>query len=115
MRKIGKKMTKFVKICIQSVHLCTKCVPAFNPILFYHPQKLRKHKIREHPSLHGSRDPELAARLENIVGPYLNPPQHALLLSVDEKSQTQMLLPLAIQPALAHAGHPGTPPFSAVI
>lgn len=38
-----------------------------------------------------SPDPEFAAKLEDIVGLYLNPPAHALVLSVDEKSQIQAL------------------------
>jgi transposase len=35
--------------------------------------------------------PEFADKLEAIVGLYLNPPEHALVLSVDEKSQIQAL------------------------
>lgn len=38
-----------------------------------------------------SHDPEFAAKLENIVGLYLNPPEHALVLCADEKSQIQAL------------------------
>jgi transposase len=38
-----------------------------------------------------SNDPEFASKLEAIVGLYLNPPEHALVLSVDEKSQIQAL------------------------
>src|SRR5665213_341469 len=38
-----------------------------------------------------SNDPEFADKLEAIVGLYLNPPEHALVLSVDEKSQIQAL------------------------
>ena len=38
-----------------------------------------------------SRDPQFAAKLEDIVGLYINPPQHAIVLSVDEKSQIQAL------------------------
>jgi transposase len=38
-----------------------------------------------------SNDPEFANKLEAIVGLYLNPPEHALVLSVDEKSQIQAL------------------------
>jgi transposase len=47
-----------------------------------------------------SRDPQLEAKVSDIVGLYLNPPEKALVLSVDEKSQiqaldrTQPLLPL---------------------
>jgi transposase len=38
-----------------------------------------------------SRDPEFAAKLEDIVGLYMSPPEHALVLSCDEKSQIQAL------------------------
>lgn len=38
-----------------------------------------------------SNDPHFAEKLEAIVGLYLNPPEHALVLSVDEKSQIQAL------------------------
>src|ERR1035438_4515497 len=38
-----------------------------------------------------SNDPEFADKLEAIVGLYLNPPEHALVLSLDEKSQIQAL------------------------
>ena len=38
-----------------------------------------------------SRDPKFAEKLEDIVGLYLNPPEHALVLSLDEKSQIQAL------------------------
>jgi len=38
-----------------------------------------------------SRDPEFAEKLEDIVGLYLSPPEHALVLSCDEKSHVQAL------------------------
>jgi len=38
-----------------------------------------------------SRDPEFVAKLRDIVGLYLNPPDKALVLCVDEKSQIQAL------------------------
>jgi len=38
-----------------------------------------------------SNDPNFADKLEAIVGLYLNPPEHALVLSVDEKSQIRAL------------------------
>ena len=38
-----------------------------------------------------SRDPDFVARVEDIVGLYLNPPDKALVLSVDEKSRIQAL------------------------
>ena len=53
----------------------------------------RAHGLKPHrvESFKISRDPEFAAKLEDIVGLYLNPPEHALVLSVDEKSQIQAL------------------------
>jgi transposase len=38
-----------------------------------------------------SRDPQFVAKLEDIVGLYLSPPEHALVLCCDEKSQVQAL------------------------
>lgn len=38
-----------------------------------------------------SNDPQFAEKLETIVGLYLNPPEHALVLCADEKSQIQAL------------------------
>jgi transposase len=38
-----------------------------------------------------SRDPRFVEKLEDIVGLYLNPPEHALVLCCDEKSQVQAL------------------------
>jgi transposase len=38
-----------------------------------------------------SKDPQFAEKLEVVVGLYLNPPEHALVFCVDEKSQIQAL------------------------
>ena len=38
-----------------------------------------------------SQDPAFAAKLRDVVGLYLDPPAHSLVLSVDEKSQIQAL------------------------
>jgi transposase len=38
-----------------------------------------------------SNDPAFAAKVEDIVGLYVDPPAHAVLLSIDEKSQIQAL------------------------
>jgi transposase len=37
-----------------------------------------------------SKDPEFAAKLQDIVGLYVDPPAHAVVLSVDEKSHVWM-------------------------
>jgi transposase len=49
---------------------------------------LKPHRIE---SFKVSNDPHFAEKLKAIVGLYLNPPEHALVLSVDEKSQIQAL------------------------
>ena len=38
-----------------------------------------------------SNDPEIVAKLRDAGGLYVNPPAHAIVLSVDEKSQIQAL------------------------
>jgi transposase len=38
-----------------------------------------------------SADPEFIAKVRDVVGLYMNPPEHALVLAVDEKSQIQAL------------------------
>jgi len=38
-----------------------------------------------------SRDPQFVQKLVDVVGLYLNPPDEALVLRVDEKSQMQAL------------------------
>src|SRR6201982_3567279 len=54
---------------------------------------LRAHGLKPHQvrSFKLSRDPEFTEKLEDIVGLYLNPPEHALVLCADEKSQIQAL------------------------
>lgn len=52
-----------------------------------------KHGLKPHLSrtFKVSNDPEFAEKLEAIVGLYLHPPEHAIVLCVDEKSQIQAL------------------------
>ncbi len=38
-----------------------------------------------------SRDPAFAAKVEDVVGLYLNPPKNAVVSSVDEETQIQAL------------------------
>lgn len=47
------------------------------------PHRFRQFKL--------SNDPAFAAKVEDIVGLYVHPPDHAVVLSVDEKSQIQAL------------------------
>jgi transposase len=53
----------------------------------------RRHGLKPHllRTFKISNDPLFAEKVEDIVGLYLNPPEHALVLSVDEKSQVQAL------------------------
>src|SRR5213592_282720 len=49
---------------------------------------LQPHRVRQFKL---SNDPQFAAKLHEIVGLYVNPPSHAIVLSCDEKSQIQAL------------------------
>lgn len=49
---------------------------------------LRPHRVR---TFKVSNDPEFMEKVRDVVGLYLNPPEHALVFSVDEKSQIQAL------------------------
>src|SRR5438094_6887975 len=50
--------------------------------------QLAPHRIR---TFKLSNDPAFAEKLKDIVGLYVDPPEHAVVLSVDEKSQIQAL------------------------
>jgi len=50
--------------------------------------RLQPHRIR---TFKKSNDPAFAAKVEDIVGLYMNPPAHAVVVSIDEKSQIQAL------------------------
>jgi transposase len=49
---------------------------------------LQPHRMRQFKL---SNDPHFAAKLRDVVGLYVDPPAHAIVLSVDEKSQIQAL------------------------
>jgi hypothetical protein len=49
---------------------------------------LQPHRVRQFKL---SNDPQFIAKLRDIVGLYVNPPDHAIVLSIDEKSQIQAL------------------------
>jgi hypothetical protein len=53
-----------------------------------HPHRVRQFKL--------STDPDFVPKLRDIVGLYVDPPAHAIVLSVDEKSQTIVDLQAAI-------------------
>lgn len=56
-----------------------------------------------------STDPQFIDKVRDVVGLYINPPEHAIVLSIDEKSQvqaldrTQPLLPLGLGHPEAHS------------
>jgi len=62
----------------------------------------RAHRLQPHrvEKFKLSKDPQFTEKLRDVVGLYLNPPEKALVLSIDEKSQiqaldrTQALLPM---------------------
>lgn len=49
---------------------------------------LQPHRVRQFKL---SNDPDFVTKLRDVVGLYVNPPAHAIVLSVDEKSQIQAL------------------------
>jgi transposase len=72
----GRMLAKAVGVSLRSVQR----------ILEAH--QLAPHRIR---TFKLSKDPEFADKLRDIVGLYVDPPAHAVVLSVDEKSQIQAL------------------------
>lgn len=66
---------------------------------------LKPHLVRTYKV---SRDPDFVAKVQDVVGLYLNPPEHAVVLSVDEKTsiqalqRTQLPLPLRSGRATRH-------------
>src|SRR5205823_1149141 len=50
--------------------------------------QLQPHRVR---SFKRSRDPRFAEKMADVVGLYMDPPAHAVVLSIDEKSQIQAL------------------------
>ncbi len=72
---------------------------------------LQPHRIR---TFKLSNDPAFAAKVRDIVGLYVDPPAHAVVLSIDEKSQIQALdrthPPPATPPSFAQRGPWQAPP-----
>ncbi len=54
----------------------------------WHAHGLAPHRLR---TFKLSRDPQFASKVRDVVGLYVDPPAHAVVLSVDEKSQIQAL------------------------
>ena len=72
----GRSMAKTAAISLRSVQR------------IWQAHRLQPHRVR---SFKRSRDPRFAEKLADIVGLYLDPPAHAAVLSIDEKSQIQAL------------------------
>lgn len=78
----------------QSTHWSTRKMAAVVGISEASVRRIwRAHGLRPHrlESFKVSQDPQFAQKLEAIVGLYVNPPEHALVLCCDEKSQIQAL------------------------
>ena len=72
----GRAMAKVAGISLRSVQR------------IWEAHQLQPHRVR---TFKRSRDPRFADKLVDIVGLYLDPPAHAVVLSIDEKSQIQAL------------------------
>jgi len=72
----GAMMAKVAGISVSSVQR------------IWHAHGLEPHRVRQFKL---SNDPNFVAKLRDVVGLYVDPPAHAIVLSVDEKSQIQAL------------------------
>jgi len=72
----GAMMAKEVGISVSSV------------LRIWRAHGLQPHRVRQFKL---SNDPEFVSKLRDVVGLYVDPPAHAIVLSVDEKSQIQAL------------------------
>jgi transposase len=72
----GRAMAKAIGVSVGSVQRIWRA------------HKLQPHRLR---TFKRSRDPSFATKLTEIVGLYIDPPAHAVVLSIDEKSQIQAL------------------------
>jgi len=72
----GRMLAKATGISLRSVQRILKA------------HRLAPHRVR---TFKLSKDPKFAEKLRDIVGLYVDPPAHAIVLSVDEKSQIQAL------------------------
>ena len=91
-RKVVRKTTQ--QTPPNATHWSTRTMAAATGISERSVRRIwRQHGLKPHllRTFKISRDPAFAAKLEAIVGLYLAPPEHALVLCVDEKSQIQAL------------------------
>jgi transposase len=61
------------------------------PLVAHDPAHLGGAPAATAPTANLSKDPAFAEKVEDIVGLYMRPPAHAVVLSIDEKSQIQAL------------------------
>ena len=71
------------RLLAREVHVTSGCVSDVLRRNGLKPHHVRTYKV--------SRDPQFAAKVRDIVGLYLDPPEHAVVLSVDEKTSIQAL------------------------
>lgn len=91
-RKVVRKTTQ--QTPPNATHWSTRTMAAATGISEKSVRRIwRQHGLKPHlvRTFKISRDPAFAEKLEAIVGLYLDPPEHALVLCVDEKSQMQAL------------------------
>jgi len=94
-----KKVTQIVEMTTQSkpenaTHWSTRTMAEATDLSAASVRRIwRAHGLKPHleRTFKVSNDPLFAEKLEAIVGLYLNPPEHAIVLCADEKSQIQAL------------------------
>jgi transposase len=79
----ARRSRRTTRLLAKAVGLTSGCV---SDLLRRH--ELKPHRVRTYKV---SRDPAFAAKVRDVVGLYLNPPEHAVVLSVDEKTSIQAL------------------------
>ena len=84
----GRAMAKAIGISVGSVQRIWRA------------HKLQPHRLR---TFKRSRDPRFATKLTDIVGLYVDPPAHAVVLSLDEKARSRRLT----APNLDYPSSPG--------
>jgi transposase len=72
----GRAMAKAVGISLRAVQR------------LWEKHRLQPHRLR---TFKRSNDPNFAEKVEDVVGLYMDPPAHAVVVSIDEKSQIQAL------------------------
>ena len=91
-RRVLKLMTE--KVPLEATHWSIRLMAEYAQVSAWQVRQiwkaadLKPHRIK---TFKISNDPQLADKIVDIVGLYLNPPSNALVLCVDEKSQIQAL------------------------